>query len=218
MDAIPISALQHALFCERQFALIHLEREWSENRFTAEGRVLHERAHEGPVESRREVRTVRGMTVSSVQHGLTGQCDVVEFHRDGRVIPVEYKRGKPKSHRADEVQLCAQAICLEEMLSLPPISIAFLYYGKPHRRTEVLLDDALRGLTLRTAARAREILGSGITPPALYEKAKCGACSLVEICQPRCRKSVATWLAAQFAESQSTQSDISNLQSPIATS
>jgi CRISPR-associated exonuclease Cas4 len=205
---IPLSALQHVFFCERQFTLIHLEREWSENRLTAEGRVLHERAHEGPSESRGDVRTVRGMTVSSLRHGLTGQCDVVEFHRDGRVIPVEYKRGKPKTHRADEVQLCAQAICLEEMLSLPPIVHGFLYYGKPHRRTEVRLDSELRDLTLRTAARAREILDSGVTPPAHYEKSKCGSCSLVEICQPRCRKSAASWLVAQFAEAQATHSEI----------
>lgn len=217
VDAIPISALQHALFCERQFALIHLEREWSENRQTAEGRVLHERAHEGPTESRGDIRTVRGMSVASAALGLTGQCDVVEFHRDGRVIPVEYKRGKPKSHRADEVQLCAQAICLEEMLGLPQIPVAFLFYGKPHRRTEVLLDGELRALTVGVAARAREILDSGITPPARYEKPKCAACSLIEICQPMCRKSAAAWLSAQFAESHASQSEISNLQSQIRT-
>ena len=201
MDAIPISALQHALFCERQFALIHLDREWRENRQTAEGRVLHERAHEGPAESRGDIRTVRGISVASAVFGLTGQCDVVEFHRDGRVIPVEYKRGKPKSHRADEVQLCAQAICLEEMLSLPPIPLGFLYYGKPHRRTEVALDGGLRGLTVDVAARAREILDSGITPSARYDRAKCAACSLTEICQPMCPKSAASWFAAQLAES-----------------
>lgn len=211
MDAIPISALQHALFCERQFALIHLEREWSENRQTAEGRVLHERAHEGPAESRGDIRTVRGISVASTAFGLTGQCDVVEFHRDGRVIPVEYKRGKPKSHRADEVQLCAQAICLEEMLDLQRIPLGFLYYGRPHRRTEVALDEGLRELTIGVAARAREILDSGITPSAHYEKAKCAACSLMEICQPRCRKSAASWLGAQLAESHAAQSEISNL-------
>jgi len=208
VDAIPISALQHALFCERQFALIHLEREWSENRQTAEGRVLHERAHEGPAESRGDIRTVRGISIASTTFGLTGQCDVVEFHRDGRVIPVEYKRGKPKSHRADEVQLCAQALCLEEMLSLPRIPVGFLYYGMPHRRTEVALDEGLRELTCGIAARAREILDSGLIPAARYEKSKCAACSLVEICQPRCRKSAANWFASQL-----NQSEISNLQS-----
>ena len=213
MDAIPISALQHALFCERQFALIHLEREWSENRQTAEGRVLHERAHEGPAESRGDIRTVRGISVASAVFGLTGQCDVVEFHRDGRVIPVEYKRGKPKSHRADEVQLCAQAVCLEEMLALPRISTGYLYYGKPHRRTEVAIYDGLRELTLGVAARAREILDSGITPAARYDKSKCADCSLIEICQPMCPKSAASWLASQL-----NQSEISNLKSQIPTS
>ncbi len=197
MDLIPISALQHLIFCERQFALIHLEREWTENRFTAEGRVLHDRAHDGPTESRGDVKTVRGLSVTSTAFGLSGQCDVVEFHRDGRVIPVEYKRGKPKSHRADEVQLCAQGLCLEEMLSVT-IAAGFLYYGKPHRRTEVMLDEDLRSLTQRTLKRAWEILSSCITPPALYEKRKCGACSLFEICQPQSRKSASAWLASEF--------------------
>lgn len=198
MDLLPISALQHVIFCERQFALIHLEREWTENRFTAEGRVLHERAHDGPAESRGTVRTVRGLSVTSTEFGLSGQCDVVEFHRDGRVIPVEYKRGKPKSHRADDVQLCAQAMCLEEMLTLAPIPLGFLYYGKPHRRTEVVLDEGLRDLTRQTVLRAREILVSGITPPAHYKKRKCGACSLASICQPESRKSASAWLATEW--------------------
>ncbi len=198
MDLLPISALQHLIFCERQFALIHLEREWTENRFTAEGRVLHERAHDGPSESRAGIRMVRGMAVTSSEFGMSGQCDVVEFHKDGRVIPVEYKRGKPKAHRADEVQLCAQAVCLEEMLAVA-ISVGFLYYGKPHRRTEVDLDDGLRALTVQTISRSREILLSGITPPAIFEKRKCGACSLIDICQPECRKSASAWLAAEFS-------------------
>lgn len=210
MDALPISALQHTLFCERQFALIHLEQEWSENRHTAEGRVLHERAHEGSPESRGDIRTVRGISVASAVFGLTGQCDVVEFHRGGRVVPVEYKRGKPKSHRADEVQLCAQALCLEEMLALPRIAAGVLFYGKPHRRTEVALDDALRELTVGVAVRARDILSSGRTPPAHYEKSKCAACSLLDICQPRSRKSAANWLASELI-----QSEISNLKSQI---
>lgn len=197
MDFLLISALQHLIFCDRQFALIHLEREWSENRYTAEGRVLHDRAHDGPAESRGDVRTVRGMSVTSSEFGLSGQCDVVEFHRDGRVIPVEYKRGKPKNHRADEVQLCAQGLCLEEMLSVT-ISIGFLYYGKPHRRTEVRIDEDLRFLTKRTLIRAMEILSSRTTPAAFYEKRKCGACSLFEICQPQSRKSAAAWLTSEF--------------------
>ena len=116
---LPISALQHLLFCPRQCALIHLEQAWAENFLTADGRLLHEKAHDGPDESRAGIRTTRGMSVRSLRLGLSGQCDVVEFHADGQVLPVEYKRGKPKSHRADEVQLCAQALCLEEMLASP---------------------------------------------------------------------------------------------------
>ena len=117
-DAVPISALQHWLYCPRQCALIHLEQSWAENRFTAEGRILHERADRGTDESRLGVRIARGLSVNSRRHGLVGKCDVVEFHRDGSVLPVEYKRGRPKAHRADEVQICAQALCLEEMLDL----------------------------------------------------------------------------------------------------
>jgi CRISPR-associated exonuclease Cas4 len=124
MELLPISALQHLLYCERQCALIHVEQVWAENQFTAEGQVMHEKAHEGPDEMKAGVRIARGLAVKSEALGLSGQCDVVEFHlvgtrcaaRDFSVLPIEYKRGKPKAHRADEVQLCAQAMCLEEML------------------------------------------------------------------------------------------------------
>ena len=112
-NLLPISALQHLIFCERQCALIHIEQVWSENEFTAEGNILHERTHEGPDESRPGVRITRGLPVRSFELGLSGQCDVVEFHDSGEIVLVEYKRGKPKSHEADRVQLCAQALCLE---------------------------------------------------------------------------------------------------------
>jgi CRISPR-associated exonuclease Cas4 len=115
MDLLPISALQHLLYCDRQCALIHLEQVWAENRFTAEGKVMHEKAHDGPDELKAGLRIVRGLAVKSEALGLSGQCDVVEFAADGAVLPIEYKRGKPKAHRADEVQLCAQTLCLEEM-------------------------------------------------------------------------------------------------------
>ena len=141
---LQLSALQHLLFCERQCALIHIEQVWSDNYFTSEGNLLHERTHEGPDESRPGVRITRGMSVRSLTLGLSGQCDVVEFHlgsarasraEEGappsflQVLPIEYKRGKPKIHRADEVQLCAQALCLEEMLGCS-IARGMLYYGK----------------------------------------------------------------------------------------
>lgn len=200
---LPISALQHLMFCERQFALIHLDREWLENRFTAEGRVLHERVHDPSAESRRSVRTTRTLSVCSEKLGIAGQCDVVEFHPDGSVIPVEYKRGKPKAHRGDEVQLCAQALCLEEMLAVS-IPKGFLFYGTLRRRTEVAFDETLRQLVEATIARARSILDSGELPSAVYEAKKCSACSLADTCQPRAKKSVRTWLAQQ-------------LESPVAT-
>lgn len=216
MDTLPISALQHLLYCERQCALIHVEREWTENRFTAEGRAMHDRAHEGPDESRPGVRITRGLPVRCEELGLHGICDVVEFHRDGRIVVVEYKRGKPKAHRADEVQLAAQAMCLEETLKTN-IPEGFLFYGQPRRRMTVEIDEALRGLVRESIRRLNQVLNNPQIPQAIYEKKKCEACSLCDICQPRCRKSAADWLAAQLAESHAAQSEISNSQSPIPT-
>lgn len=186
-DLLPISALQHLLYCDRQCALIHLERQWEENRFTAEGRALHERAHEGPSESRPGIRITRGLTLVSRRLGIWGQADVVEFHNGGSIVPVEYKRGKPKAHRADEVQLCAQALCLEEAPG-GTIQEGFLFYGKTRRRTVVIFDSELRELTESLIGNLRELLNSGRTPPAVFEAKKCSACSLLEICLPRLSK------------------------------
>jgi len=204
MNLLPISALQHWLYCPRQCALIHLEQAWAENRFTAEGRILHHRAHDGPDESRAGLRIARGMAVRSLAIGLTGQCDVVEFHPDQSVLPIEYKRGKPKSHRADEVQLCAQALCLEEMLALSPgtISRGLLFYGKTHRRSEIPLDPILRELTRETATAVHEMRRTGITPSADYLSRRCDACSLIDICQPhalRFKKGAAAWFDRQLS-------------------
>ncbi len=171
------------MFCERQCALIHIEQVWTENRFTAEGRVMHERAHDGGSESRGGVRTARGLRIRSLRLGLIGQADVVEFPKGGPPYPVEYKRGKPKANRCDEVQLCAQAICLEEMLEVD-IPGGALFYGQPKRRTDVLFDEELRKLTENTAARLHELLACGATPPAVYSK-KCDSCSLYEVCRPK---------------------------------
>ncbi|HRQ87478.1 MAG TPA: CRISPR-associated protein Cas4 [Bacteroidia bacterium] len=201
---VPISALQHWLYCPRQCALIHLEQLWAENRYTAEGRVLHEKAHDGRDETRAGVRIARGLSVRSLELGLTGQCDVVEFHRTRngagceRIVPVEYKRGKPKAHRADEVQLCAQAMCLEEMLGLPEGSVGegCLFYGTPRRRTGVVFDEGLRALTKETVSAVQEMRGAGTTPTAEYLPKRCDACSLVELCQPkalRFRRGAAAW-------------------------
>lgn len=195
---VAISALQHWLYCPRQCALIHLERAWSENRFTSEGKVLHERAHDGPDELRNGVRLARGQHVCSLALTLTGQCDVVEFHPDGTIIPVEYKRGKPKAHRADEVQLCAQAICLEEMKG-KRIEYGYLYYGKNRRRREVEFDEELRALVASTAAAVSECLERGATPKAEYEVKRCDACSLIEQCQPKVlQRSVKGWFNAHI--------------------
>ncbi len=148
---------------------------------------MHERAHDGSDELRKGVRIARGQHVRSLRLGLVGQCDVVEFLPDGQVVPVEYKRGKPKGHRADEVQLCAQAICLEEMLELGVGGIAKgqLFYGKNRRRTDVAFDEELRVLVADTAARVRECLEGKMTPKAEYKARRCDACSLIDLCQPR---------------------------------
>lgn len=200
---LPLSALQHFLFCERQCALIHLEQAWAENKFTAEGRILHGRAHDGPDERRPGVRVTRGMAVRSLRLGISGQCDIVEFHQDGVILPVEYKRGKPKAHRADEVQVCAQALCLEEMLGKPEgfIQRACLFYGQHRRRHDVFLDAELRSLTTDLATRLHAMIESRITPPAVYEPGKCDACSLLDFCQPkalRFKRGAASWFSGQL--------------------
>ena len=151
---IPLSALQHQLFCPRQCALIHVEGLWAEDGATAEGRILHERVDAGRPERRPGVRIVRGMALRSLALGVSGIADVVEFSgRPPRPFPVEYKRGKPKAHRADEVQLCAQAICLEEMFG-GVVGEGALFYGTTRRRHPVVFDAALRMLTAETAAAA----------------------------------------------------------------
>lgn len=182
-DYIMLSALQHYQFCPRQCALIHIEQQWVENRLTAEGRVLHERADSKKSEWQGDIRIVRSLPLCSRQCGLSGKADVVEFHPADIVYPVEYKRGKPKTDRCDEVQLCAQALCLEEMLRVR-IDKGALYYGQKRRRKEVALDDGLRTLTGEIIAKTHELLQRGVTPPAAYTK-KCDSCSLLTICLPK---------------------------------
>jgi CRISPR-associated exonuclease Cas4 len=194
---LPISALQHHLFCSRQAALIHLEQGWADNRFTAEGNALHNKAHDGHDESRPGVRITRSLPVVSRRLGLAGQCDIVEFHADGTVIPVEYKRGKPKAHDADRAQLCAQAICLGEMLGVE-IAEGFLFYGQRKRRTVVEFGAALRQLVETTAKALHERIASRVTPPAEYDPRRCDSCSLIELCQPkalRLKRGAAAWFA-----------------------
>lgn len=180
-DLLPISALQHLLFCERQCALIHVEQLWADNHLTVEGRDLHRKADDGPHETRGDVRTTRALPLRSLRLGLIGKADVVEFH-SGAPFPVEYKRGRPKRHRADEVQLCAQALCLEEMLEVT-IPSGALFYGQTRRRQEVPFDAELRALTEDAAHRLHAMIRSGTTPRAVREP-KCDQCSLLELCLP----------------------------------
>ncbi|CTQ33128.1 CRISPR-associated protein Cas4 [Jannaschia rubra] len=197
MDSLPLSALQHWLFCPRQCALIHVERLWEENRLTAEGRVLHERADEGLPESREGMRVLRSVHVASERLGVHGVADVVEM-RGGVPFPVEYKRGRPKAHRADEVQLCAQAICLEEMTGLD-VPEGALFYGARRRRQAVAFDADLRGLTERVAAEARAAMAQGALPPPVYEAGRCEACSLHGLCRPQSPRAATGWLARRLA-------------------
>ncbi len=201
---LPISALQHLLFCERQCALIHIEGLWVENRLTAEGRLLHERAHEAPAETRAGVRIARGLDLRSLRLGLVGKSDIVEFRlTSGKRVPfpVEYKRGKPKAHDADRVQLCAQALCLEEMLGVD-VSAGALYYGVTRRRLEVTFDAHLRELTAATAQRLHSLIGDGRTPRAVRQP-KCDHCSLIGVCLPDStgdEQSATTYLAKAMAD------------------
>jgi len=198
-DFIMLSALQHYAFCPRQCALIHVEQVWLENRLTAEGRIMHEHVHEEGNESRGDVRIERGVSLRSLKMGLIGKADVVEYHRqpDGtwQAFPVEYKRGKPKPDDSDKIQLCAQAMCLEEMLDVH-IPAGALFYGKTRRRLDVDLDEALRLQTEETAKHVRQLLESGQTPKPVYAK-RCESCSLVAECLPKTvqkRRSVDTYL------------------------
>src|SRR3989338_9473354 len=191
-DLLPVSALQHLLFCERQCALIHIEQAWSENLFTAQGRILHEKVHSETAERRKDMRVEYGMPLRSLRLGVVGKADGVEFHRGpdggstalttgGRCpFPVGYKRGRKKPDNRDNVQLCAPALCLEEMLGVS-IPCGAIYYGKERHRTDVEFDEALRKETEETAARLRRLIDSGRTPPPVYEE-KCDTCSLMGIC------------------------------------
>ncbi|MBQ9431307.1 MAG: CRISPR-associated protein Cas4 [Kiritimatiellae bacterium] len=200
---VMLSALQHYLFCPRQCALIHVEGVWSENYLTASGRQMHERVDRRGAETRKGVHLATSVRLVSERLGLTGVADMVEFHRQEtqqdetgqcvaaklpgrggfwRPFPVEYKRGCPKSHRADEVQLCAQAMCLEEMLDVR-IPSGALYYGETRRRTDVVFDGELRSLTENVVAKVHQLIESGETPPPVLTKG-CKACSLFDYCRP----------------------------------
>lgn len=187
---LPLSALQHLLFCERQCALIHVEQLWADNRLTVEGTHLHRKTDEGPRESRGDVRTTRSMPLRSLRLGLIGKADVVEFHRVGQEsgspgwqpFPVEYKRGRPKRDLSDKTQLCAQALCLEEMLGAS-IPAGALFYGTTRHRHDVPFDAALRAETETAAHRLHSLVAGGVTPRAVRAP-KCDNCSLLDLCLP----------------------------------
>lgn len=214
---LPLSRLSDLVFCERRAALHLVEGLWNDNPFTVEGRILHERSHDARTESRGDTRIARGLLLRSLRLGLSGKADVVEFHRlppgesggiqlDGvegcwQPYPVEYKRGRLRPERSYEVQLCAQALCLEEMLGVW-VSAGALFYGKTARRQVVVFDQVLRRQTEEAAARLHELFKQGRTPDAVYVKNKCQQCSLFDLCLPRqaaSSRSVGAYLARMAA-------------------
>ena len=219
-DYLQLSGIQHYAYCPRQWALAYLEQQWTENLRTFEGRVLHEHAHDGSSsEKRGDIISVRGMRVFSRVLGISGECDVVEFHlckagmpgipingRQGlyKVVPIEYKRGKPKEHNADQLQLCAQAMCIEEML-VCEISVGYLFYGEVRRRTEVEFCDSLRKKVVDSFAQMQEYFKRGYTPQVKPRKG-CNACSLNGICVPKMskytNKTVRGYITAKLGEAE----------------
>ncbi|MDL2259202.1 CRISPR-associated protein Cas4 [Eubacteriales bacterium OttesenSCG-928-K08] len=215
-QSLLISGIQHFAFCRRQWALIHVEQQWQENLRTVEGQLLHKKAHEDTVEKRGDLLIVRDMPVFSNMLGIRGACDVVEFHVDAggvplqgrygkqgvlyRPIPIEYKRGKPKEDSSDALQLCAQAMCLEEMLACD-IHEGFLYYGETHRRLAIVFDAPLRQRLLEMLQEMHAIYLRGYTPKS-KPGAFCRACSLKELCLPMLCKnpSVMTYVSAHLKE------------------
>lgn len=182
-ELLPISALQHLLYCERQCALIHVERLWAENRLTTEGNILHKKAHGGKTTTRPESRTTRAMPLRSFELGLYGVADIVQQKPGEPPLPVEYKRGRPKKNDCDRVQICAQALCLEEMTQ-QTIPRGELFYGKTRRRVAVEMTQGLRDITTQAARRLRLLVESRRTPPAIFGP-KCERCSLQALCLPR---------------------------------
>jgi CRISPR-associated exonuclease Cas4 len=199
-DYLPLSGIQHYRFCKRQCAFIHTEQQWSENFFTAHGRTLHEKVHSETGESRGDKRIERGLQISSALLGLSGQTDAVEIYTDGIVCPIEYKRGTIKTDITDEVQLCAQAICLEEMLRVS-IDSGYLFYEKIKRREKVIFTPELRARTLQLSDEYHALIASGEIPAADYTK-KCESCSFIDNCFPESagrRKSVEGYIKRRLA-------------------
>lgn len=182
-DPIMLSALQHWSYCPRQCALIHLEQAFDENVHTMRGNAAHERVDDPGFETFEGVRSERALPVWSDRLGLVGKCDVVEFHPDGQVYPVEYKHGRKKLQVHDDLQLAAQAMCLEEMFG-KPILIGAIYHHTSRRRREVSITPELRKQVEATLAAIRTMLNVGKLPPPVND-ARCKECSLNNICQPQ---------------------------------
>lgn len=214
-DYLQISGIQHFRFCRRQWALIHIEQQWAENVRTVEGGALHRRAHDASARERRgDLLITRDMRVASARLGISGACDVVEFRRDpGGVslhgedglylpFPVEYKRGTARADGADELQLCAQAMCLEEML-VCDIPEGALFHGETRRRQRVLFTPELRAEVAACVSQMRELYRRGHTPRVKPGKA-CNACSLKELCLPKLlrQRSVASYLRERMEDAE----------------
>jgi CRISPR-associated exonuclease Cas4 len=197
-DLLPISALQHFVFCPRRCALVHIEQVWMENQFTVEGDLLHQRVDELGRESRVTLVVSHGLGIRSLRFGITGKVDVVEFRliTDGQLgctlagkeghwtpYPIEYKRGSPRRGFGDDIQVCAQALCLAEMLECE-VPAGAIYYASTRKRREIVFDLPLRAQTAAAISGLRSLLTAGFTPPPVYEK-KCDTCSLFDLCQPK---------------------------------
>ncbi len=199
-DYLMLSGLQHFSFCRRQWALIHIEKQWQENLYTTEGNIIHERVHDGSVhEKRKKIIKTNAMNISSSRLGISGKCDLVEFHRcnkgitlfgvEGkyRVVPVEYKSGEPKEGKdCDVLQLTAQALCLEDMLCCE-IKEGYIYYDKTRHRMKIIFDEAIRKRTEEAITEMHELYRKRHTPLPKRTKS-CNACSLKEICLPQLEK------------------------------
>ena len=198
-DYLMLSGIQHFAFCRRQWALIHIEQQWAENYRTTSGELMHKKAHdETAFEKRGNLMIVRGLRIASRELGLSGQCEVVEFHQeekgitlfgyDGKwnPVPIEYKRGQPKDNNEDELQLCAQAMCLEEMFQTS-IPEGYLYYGENRRRNRVEFTENLRKDVQKISTEMHDLFRKGYTPKVKYRK-QCRACSLENLCMPKLQK------------------------------
>ncbi|MEN9357182.1 MAG: hypothetical protein RL695_1353 [Pseudomonadota bacterium] len=181
-DPIPISVIEHWSYCPRQCALIHMEQSFNENHHTLHGRALHATVDTPGYEIRAGIRAERALPIWSDTLGLVGRADIVEFQADGTPYPVEYKHGPKRQRTHDDLQLAAQALCLEEMTG-KPVPKGAIFHASSKRRREVLIDAALKTALATTLAAIRDCLDAGQLPPPIHD-ARCRGCSLIELCQP----------------------------------